>query len=139
MDAHYAPGQFNAARQRMATMPRGAVLIDNGRSIAPGFSMGNVHVMAGVPAIMRAMFDMLAPTLEQGTPVVSRSVHAADILEGDIAAGLTEIQGALSRARFRKLPILPRQRARRNNRRKGRGWGSGRCRHRRGWQLCSKP
>jgi molybdenum cofactor synthesis domain-containing protein len=92
MEAHYAPGQFNAARQRMATMPRGAVLIDNGRSIAPGFSMANVHVMAGVPAIMRAMFDMLAPTLEQGTPIVSRSVHAADILEGDIAAGLTEIQ-----------------------------------------------
>jgi molybdenum cofactor synthesis domain-containing protein len=92
MDAHYPPGAFNAARQRMATMPRGAVLIDNGRSIAPGFSMGNVHVMAGVPAIMRAMFDMLAPTLQGGQPVVSRSVHAAGILEGDIAAGLTAIQ-----------------------------------------------
>ena len=92
MEAHYPPGGFNAARQRMATMPRGAVLIDNGRSIAPGFSMGNVHVMAGVPAIMRAMFDMLAPTLKGGSPVISRSVHAADIREGDIAAGLTAIQ-----------------------------------------------
>ena len=92
MEAHYPAGGFNAARQRMATMPRGAVLIDNGSTIAPGFSMGNVHVMAGVPAIMRAMFDMLAPTLEGGTPVVSRTVHAADIREGDIAAGLTEIQ-----------------------------------------------
>jgi molybdenum cofactor synthesis domain-containing protein len=92
MEAHYPPGQFNAARQRMATMPRGAVLIDNGRSIAPGFSMANVHVMAGVPAIMRAMFDMLAPTLEGGSPVISRSVHAVDIREGDIAEGLTAIQ-----------------------------------------------
>ena len=92
MEAHYPPGQFNAARQRMATMPRGAVLIDNGRSIAPGFSMGNVHVMAGVPAIMRAMFDMLAPTLQGGSPVVSRSVHAADIREGEIAEGLSAIQ-----------------------------------------------
>lgn len=92
MDAHYPPGQFNAARQRMATMPRGAVLIDNGRSIAPGFSMANVHVMAGVPAIMRAMFDMLAPTLQGGQPIISRSVHAAGILEGDIAQGLTAIQ-----------------------------------------------
>jgi molybdenum cofactor synthesis domain-containing protein len=92
MEAHYPPGQFNAARQRMATMPRGAVLIDNGRSIAPGFSMGNVHVMAGVPAIMRAMFDMLAPTLQGGAPIVSRSVHAPDIREGDIAEGLTAIQ-----------------------------------------------
>jgi molybdopterin-biosynthesis enzyme MoeA-like protein len=76
----------------MATMPRGAVLIDNGRSIAPGFSMANVHVMAGVPAIMRAMFDMLAPTLEGGSPVISRSVHAVDMKEGDIAEGLTAIQ-----------------------------------------------
>jgi len=92
MEAHYPPGQFNAARQRMATMPRGAVLIDNGRSIAPGFSMGNVHVMAGVPSIMRAMFDMLAPTLQGGSPIVSRSVHAADIREGEIAEGLGAIQ-----------------------------------------------
>jgi molybdopterin-biosynthesis enzyme MoeA-like protein len=100
MEAHYAPGQFNAARQRMATMPRGAVLIDNGLSIAPGFSMVNVHVMAGVPAIMRAMFEMLAPTLQRGTPVVSRSVHAANVREGDIAAGLTDIQ-----ARYASLDI----------------------------------
>ncbi|MEJ0048638.1 MAG: competence/damage-inducible protein A [Rhodospirillales bacterium] len=92
MEAHYAPGQFNAARQRMATMPRGAVLIDNGRTIAPGFSIGNVHVMAGVPAIMRLMFDMLAPRLAGGAPIVSRSVHAAGVREGDIAAGLTAIQ-----------------------------------------------
>jgi molybdenum cofactor synthesis domain-containing protein len=92
MEAHYPQGGFNAARQRMATMPQGAVLIDNGRSIAPGFSIGNVHVMAGVPTIMRAMFDMLAPTLEGGAPVVSRSMHAGDIKEGDIAEGLTAIQ-----------------------------------------------
>jgi molybdenum cofactor synthesis domain-containing protein len=92
MQAHYPHGGFNAARQRMATMPRGAVLIDNGRTIAPGFSMGNVHVMAGVPAIMRMMFDMLAPTLQGGTPVISRSVHSADVREGDIAEGLTTIQ-----------------------------------------------
>jgi molybdenum cofactor synthesis domain-containing protein len=92
MEAHYPAGGFNAARQRMATMPRGAVLIDDGRTIAPGFSIANVHVMAGVPAIMRAMFDMLAPRLQGGTPIVSRSVHAADVREGDIAAGLTDIQ-----------------------------------------------
>ena len=100
MEAHYPPGQFNSARQRMATMPRGAVLIDNGKTIAPGFSMGNVHVMAGVPAIMRVMFDMLAPTLERGAPVISRSVHAAQVREGDIAEGLTAIQ-----ARFAQLDL----------------------------------
>jgi molybdenum cofactor synthesis domain-containing protein len=91
MEAHYAPGTFNAARQRMATMPRGAVLIDNGH-IVPGFSLGNVHVMAGVPAIMRLMFEALVPTLPRGQPVVSRSVHANGVREGDIAAGLTAVQ-----------------------------------------------
>ena len=99
MEAHYAPGTFNAARQRMATMPRGAVLIDNGH-IAPGFSIGNVHVMAGVPSIMRLMFEALAPTLQGGAPVVSRSVHATGVREGDIAAGLTAVQ-----ARFPALDV----------------------------------
>ncbi len=96
MAAHYPTGGFNAARQRMATMPRGAVLIDDGRTIAPGFSIANVHVMAGVPAIMRIMFDMLAPRLQGGAPIVSRSVHAAGVREGDIAAGLTDIQAKYS-------------------------------------------
>jgi molybdenum cofactor synthesis domain-containing protein len=91
MEAYYPTGGFNAARQRMATMPRGAVLIDNGH-IAPGFSIGNVHVMAGVPAIMRLMFETLATTLKGGAPIVSRSVHATGVREGDIADGLTAIQ-----------------------------------------------
>lgn len=93
---HYAkqnpPGDFNAARQRMATMPRGAVLIENIISIAPGFTLGNVHVLAGVPRIMQAMFEALAPTLKGGAPIVSRSVHAIGLMEGRIAEGLADIQ-----------------------------------------------
>ncbi len=95
MEAYYAAqpgGDFNAARQRMATMPRGATLIDNGVSIAPGFTIGNVHVMAGVPRIMQAMLTTLLPTLPGGTPVESRAVHAIGLLEGSIAAGLSAIQ-----------------------------------------------
>jgi len=92
MERHYKPGEFNEARQRMATMPRGATLIDNPISIAPGFTIGNVHVMAGVPRIMQAMFTALRPTLQGGTPVQSRAVHAAGLLEGSIAAGLGAIQ-----------------------------------------------
>ncbi len=92
MEKHYKPGEFNAARQRMATMPQGATLIDNPVSIAPGFTIGNVHVMAGVPRIMQAMFAALAPTLEGGTPIASRAVHAAGLLEGSVAAGLEAIQ-----------------------------------------------
>jgi molybdenum cofactor synthesis domain-containing protein len=92
METYYAEkGGFNAARQRMATMPRGAVIIDNGH-IAPGYSIGNVHVMAGVPAIMRQMFEALLPRLPSGAPIISRSVHATGLPEGDIAAGLTDIQ-----------------------------------------------
>ncbi len=92
MERHYRPGEFNAARQRMATMPRGATLIDNAVSIAPGFTIGNVHVMAGVPRIMQAMFAALAPRLEGGAPVQSRAVYAVGLLEGAIAAGLEAIQ-----------------------------------------------
>lgn len=92
MTARYPQGEFNAARQRMATMPRGATLIPNPVSFAPGFSIGNVHVMAGVPRIMQGMWEGLEPTLPRGRPVVSRAVHATRLLEGLIAAGLSAIQ-----------------------------------------------
>ena len=92
LDATYKPGDFNAARQRMATMPRGATLIDNAVSVAPGFTIGNVHVMAGVPRIMQSMFDSLAPRLQGGAPVTSRALHAVGAQEGSIAEGLGAIQ-----------------------------------------------
>ena len=92
LERHYAPGEFNAARQRMATMPRGAALIDNAISVAPGFTIGNVHVLAGVPRIMQAMFEALAPRLQGGPPIASRTVHADGVMEGRIAEGLAAIQ-----------------------------------------------
>ena len=92
MERHYKPGEFNAARQRMATMPRGATLIDNAVSIAPGFTIGNVHVMAGVPRIMQSMFTWLAPQLAGGPPIVSRAVYAIGLLEGRVAEGLKAVQ-----------------------------------------------
>ncbi len=92
LDRHFKPGEFNPARQRMATMPRGATLIDNAVSIAPGFTIGNVHVMAGVPRIMQSMWAALAPTLQGGVPVQSRAVHVFGLGEGAIAAGLGAIQ-----------------------------------------------
>lgn len=92
LERHYKPGEFNAPRQRMATMPRGAILIDNAISIAPGFTLGNVHVMAGVPRIMQSMFEALAPRLAGGAPVISRAVHANGVAEGRIAEALAAIQ-----------------------------------------------
>jgi molybdopterin-biosynthesis enzyme MoeA-like protein len=96
MAADYAartpPVEFNAARLRMATVPEGATLIRNAVSVAPGFTIGNVHVMAGVPKVMQAMFEALAPTLKGGIPTVSRSVHAIGVYEGTIAEPLGAIQ-----------------------------------------------
>ncbi|MFE0756833.1 competence/damage-inducible protein A [Inquilinus sp. NPDC058860] len=87
LEAHYEAGQLNEARLRMANVPEGGVLIDNPVSAAPGFRIGNVHVMAGVPRIMQAMFDGIAPTLAGGDKVLSRTV-TCDLGEGVIAAGL---------------------------------------------------
>jgi molybdenum cofactor synthesis domain-containing protein len=92
MERSYKPGEFNAARQRMATMPRGATLIDNAMSVAPGFQIGNVYVMAGVPRVMQSMFEWLAPRLQGGAPIVSRAVHVSGLPEGIIAAPLGEVQ-----------------------------------------------
>ncbi len=66
--------EFTEARKRMARMPRGAAHIDNPISTAPGFRIGNVHVMAGVPAIFQAMLDNVVPTLKGGTRMLSAAV-----------------------------------------------------------------
>ncbi|MDA8051985.1 MAG: molybdopterin-binding protein [Rhodospirillales bacterium] len=100
LEPRYPPGGFNAARQRMATMPRGARLIANPVSIAPGFEIGNVFVMAGVPEVMRAMFESLVPRLQHGPRVVSLTVHVTGIPEGTLAEGLGAIQ-----ARFPGLDL----------------------------------
>jgi molybdenum cofactor synthesis domain-containing protein len=93
MEKHYPPGQFTAARQRMARIPDGADLIENKVSKAPGFRIGNVHVMAGVPAIMQAMMDAVAPTLKTGKKMLSETV-AANMPESRIAERLATIQDA---------------------------------------------
>lgn len=100
MERSYKPGEFNAARQRMATMPRGATLIDNALSVAPGFQIGNVYVMAGVPRVMQSMFDWLAPKLRGGPKIEQRAVHAIGLPEGVIAEGLGAIQ-----ARYPQLDL----------------------------------
>jgi molybdenum cofactor synthesis domain-containing protein len=92
MEASFKLGDFNAARQRMATMPRGAMLIENAISVAPGFQMDNVYVMAGVPRVMQSMFEWLAPRLEGGTKIEMRAVHVIGLSEGVIAEGLAAIQ-----------------------------------------------
>jgi molybdenum cofactor synthesis domain-containing protein len=95
LEANYAERsmEFTEARKRMARMPRGASHIDNPVSIAPGFRIGNVHVMAGVPAIFQAMLDNVVPTLKTGTKLLSATVHCP-FGEGTIGGPLAEIQKA---------------------------------------------
>jgi len=88
-----AEKDLNEARLRMARIPAGADLIMNKVSNAPGFRIGNVFVMAGVPAIMQAMLDEVAPTLKTGARMLSESVRA-DLREGDIGTEL----GAIAKA-----------------------------------------
>lgn len=88
---HYGEENFTPARQRMARIPDGADLIKNSVSIAPGFKIGNVHVMAGVPSIMQAMMDAIAPTLDTGKKMLSTTVDVP-LPESKIAMELGEIQ-----------------------------------------------
>jgi len=88
-----AEKDLNEARLRMARIPAGADLIINKVSNAPGFRIGNVFVMAGVPMIMQAMLDEVAPTLKTGAKMLSESIRA-DLREGDIGSEL----GAVAKA-----------------------------------------
>ncbi|WP_275791097.1 competence/damage-inducible protein A [Pararhizobium gei] len=85
--------EFTEARRRMARMPNGARHIPNPVSTAPGFIIGNVHVMAGVPQVFQAMLDALLPQLDKGAQVMSRSV-VSPFGEGDIGGPLGAVQKA---------------------------------------------
>ena len=84
-------GEFTQARKRMARIPEGALLIANSLSKAPGFQIGNVFVMAGVPMVMQVMMDALSDRLEGGATMMSRTV-SAQIGEGTIAEKLGLLQ-----------------------------------------------
>ena len=92
LEAHYERTglELNSARLRMARIPGGATLIDNPVSTAPGFSIGNVHVMAGVPAVFQAMVASILPTLTGGEPLLSQSLRVLSG-EGDIAGPLADL------------------------------------------------
>jgi len=101
LQAHYdrAGQDLNAARLRMARIPEGATLIENPISAAPGFTIANVHVMAGVPSIFRAMLASVLPTLTGGAPLLSQSLQIFRG-EGDIAGPLGDLA-----ARYPQLSI----------------------------------
>jgi len=97
LQQRYSPEELNEARLRMARIPEGAELIENPISHAPGFRIGNVIVLAGVPAIMQAMLDNVAPTLFTGARMIVETIEAHGLPEGIYAPGLADIaKGHLS-------------------------------------------
>ena len=86
-------GELNEARMRMARIPEGAALVVNKVSGAPGFWIGNVITMAGIPTVMQSMRDEVAPKLKTGTKLISETIRA-DAKEGDVGTEL----GAIAKA-----------------------------------------
>jgi molybdenum cofactor synthesis domain-containing protein len=102
-------GEMNEARMRMTRIPDGADLVHNKVSAAPGFWLGNVIVMAGVPTIMQAMLDEVAPKLATGVRMLSETVRA-DCREGDIGTPLGEIAKAHPEVAIGSYPFFDEQR-----------------------------
>ena len=107
MEQRYGVGKVNEVSLRMARIPQGAALIDNIVSAAPGFRIGNVFVMAGVPAIMRAMFDGVAPTLTGGAKMLQRIVTCG-LAESMLANPLAHIQSRYPTTEIGSYPFYRR-------------------------------
>ena len=97
--------ELNEARLRMARIPDGAELVQSATILAPGFMIGNVIVMAGVPSIMQAMMDIVAPKLKSGVRMLSDTVRA-NAREGDIGSPLRDIQTAHPETSIGSYPFL---------------------------------
>ncbi|MGH6893994.1 MAG: competence/damage-inducible protein A [Dongiaceae bacterium] len=105
LTSHYGEANLTEARLRMAHVPEGATLIDNPVSTAPGFQIGNVFVLAGVPAICRAMFDGLKGRLKTGDKMLSATISGC-VGEGVIAKGLGALQGRYSMLEIGSYPFF---------------------------------
>jgi molybdenum cofactor synthesis domain-containing protein len=89
---------------RMANMPKGATLLGNPVTHAPGFKMQNVYVLAGVPEIMRGMFQTLKGDLKNGSRIYSRSIDC-DLVESFVAEGLGDLQNAYDNLEIGSYPF----------------------------------
>jgi molybdenum cofactor synthesis domain-containing protein len=107
LQAHYdrSGQELNEARLRMARIPDGATLIDNPVSTAPGFTLRNVHVMAGVPSVFEAMVASVLPTLTGGAPLLSQSIRI-ERGEGEIAGPLTQLAEANPEVSIGSYPYI---------------------------------
>lgn len=104
---YYAhPDELNEGRLKMAYLPKGAQLIPNAVSGAPGIQMDNVYVMAGVPSILKSMLDAIIPHLQGGTMIQSESISCDDIPESEMAKYLENLERQYAQVDIGSYPRL---------------------------------
>lgn len=101
----FTEAELNEARLRMTRIPDGAELIQSATILAPGFKIGNVIVLAGVPSIMQAMMDIVSPKLKSGARMLSETIRA-NAREGDIGGPLRKLAEAHPEAIIGSYPFL---------------------------------
>ena len=130
----YAPADLTPARRRMARIPEGADLIENPISRAPGFRIGNVFVLAGVPAVMQAMLDFAVKSMKTGAVMLVETIAAGSLPEGRYGEALAAIAAAHPNVGDRLLSIVQGRALQQPDRgaRQGRRGGRRRAARRRG-------
>ena len=105
MRSRYDEAKLTPARLRMARIPNGAELVENSVSITPGFMLENVIVLAGVPSIMQVMLDAVAPKLQRGAVMLTKTIRV-EKPEGDVAPGLSATQEAFADVAMGSYPFF---------------------------------
>ena len=105
LEAYYKPGEFNDGRQKMIWMPKGAKLILNPTSGAPGFNLENVFVLPGVPSILKSMLGGLKNQIIGGKPIISKTISLRTF-ESHIADSLTNVQNKFQYVEIGSYPFF---------------------------------
>ena len=105
LEAYYKPGEFNDGRQKMIWMPRGAKLILNPTSGAPGFYVENVFILPGVPSILKSMLGGIKNKIVGGNPILSNTISLRTF-ESHIAESLTKVQNRYQNVEIGSYPFF---------------------------------
>lgn len=105
LERHYGSAPINEARMKMAYIPANAILIKNPVSGAPGFQIGNVFVLPGIPQILQVMFDGITDRLVGGPPILSRNI-STNLRESSLAQGLGFLQSRFTTVSIGSYPYF---------------------------------
>ena len=105
LEKYYKPGEFNDGRKKMAMIPDEASLIYNPSSGAPGFIIGNVYCLPGVPSILKAMVDGLKNRIAGGKKILSKTISVSTV-ESEIAKSLEDVQNKFLQVEIGSYPFF---------------------------------